>query len=238
MISQKQLDANRRNAQLSTGPRTPEGRAAVRSNALRHGLTAKTAVLDSENPDHFQEMLDAFEAEYQPAGPTEELLVQQIVMSAWRLQRLRAVETATFDMRLRTVGVERQQELGLLTEPERQAYVFQDDARNAHTLDKLSRYEARIERSFYKALRELQHLQSTRPLESAPADAPVLPDAPLPAESATSDEFSDPAKQTHSQFPAGSGQIAASPRPPLAASVLCGAAAPYVLTSTSAPSRI
>ena len=124
MISQKQLDANRRNAQLSTGPRTPEGRAAVRSNALRHGLTAKTAVLDNENPEDFQEMLDAFEAEYQPAGPTEELLVQQIVMSAWRLQRLRAVETATIDMGLRVLKLEMQQEFSTIKEHERHAYVF------------------------------------------------------------------------------------------------------------------
>ena len=45
MISEKQLDANRRNAQLSTGPQTPEGRAAVRNNALTHGLTAQYAVM-------------------------------------------------------------------------------------------------------------------------------------------------------------------------------------------------
>jgi hypothetical protein len=68
MISQRQLAANRRNAQLSTGPQTPEGRAAVRSNALRHGLTAKIAVLDNENPEHFQEMLDAFQAEHPGNG--------------------------------------------------------------------------------------------------------------------------------------------------------------------------
>ena len=49
MISEKQLDANRRNAQLSTGPQTPEGRAAVRHNALTHGLTAQYAVLPQEN---------------------------------------------------------------------------------------------------------------------------------------------------------------------------------------------
>src|SRR5437667_2383271 len=88
MSSQKQIDANRLNAQKSTGPNTPEGRDAVRFNALRHGLTAKHAVLENENEQEFQEMLEAFEAEHQPIGPTENLLVQQMVMAAWRLQRL------------------------------------------------------------------------------------------------------------------------------------------------------
>jgi hypothetical protein len=48
MLSQRQIDANRRNAQFSTGPRTPEGRAAVGLNALRHGLSAQTSVLPGE----------------------------------------------------------------------------------------------------------------------------------------------------------------------------------------------
>jgi len=56
MLSQRQVDANRRNAQLSTGPRTPEGRAAVDLNALRDGLTAQTTVLPNENPEEFQEV--------------------------------------------------------------------------------------------------------------------------------------------------------------------------------------
>src|SRR5438445_13839150 len=81
MSSQKQIDANRLNAQKSTGPNTPEGRDAVRFNALRHGLTAKHAVLENENEQEFQEMLDAFEAEHQPTGLPENLLVQQMVMA-------------------------------------------------------------------------------------------------------------------------------------------------------------
>ena len=100
MLSQRQLDANRRNAKLSTGPRTPEGRAAVGCNALRHGLTAQTAVLPNESPEEFQELLDAFLAEYQPAGPTELLLVEQMAMAAWRLRRMRALETGLFDLRM------------------------------------------------------------------------------------------------------------------------------------------
>jgi len=69
MISERQLNANRRNAQFSTGPRTPEGRAAVAHNALRHGLTPQTAVLPNEDPEEFGELRDA-SARSKPACST------------------------------------------------------------------------------------------------------------------------------------------------------------------------
>src|SRR6266852_6246339 len=96
MISEKQLDANRRNAQLSTGPQTPEGRAAVRYNAVTHGLTAQYAVLPQENKEEFEDLFASFEAEYQPSGPTESLLLKQMVINAWRIQRLQGMETSFF----------------------------------------------------------------------------------------------------------------------------------------------
>ncbi|MBV8906442.1 MAG: hypothetical protein JOZ22_22610, partial [Acidobacteriia bacterium] len=49
MATDGQIEANRRNAQKNTGPRRPEGKAAVRFNNLRHGLRAKTIFLPGEN---------------------------------------------------------------------------------------------------------------------------------------------------------------------------------------------
>src|SRR6476660_5171088 len=161
MSSQKQIDANRLNAQKSTGPNTPEGRDAVRFNALRHGLTAKHAVLDNENEQEFQEMLEAFEAGHQPVGPTENLLVQQMVMAAWRLKRLRAVETGLFNIRMFDLSERIKNDYTGMPPTERQAFVFLDDSRSAGAIESLSRYETRIERSFYRALHELQRLRSS-----------------------------------------------------------------------------
>src|ERR1700751_5156396 len=99
MSTLRQIEANRRNAQRSTGPRTPEGRAAVRLNGVRHGLTAKTIVLPGESVEDFEAHLDSLEAEFQPSPPMQELLVQDIVLCTWRLRRLYHVEGAYQHMR-------------------------------------------------------------------------------------------------------------------------------------------
>ena len=99
MTSQRQIDANRRNAQLSTGPRTPQGKAAVRYNGLRHGITARHAVLEGENPADFEETIRAFEDDLQPAGPDESVLVHRIADCWWRLRRVRQSETDYYQLR-------------------------------------------------------------------------------------------------------------------------------------------
>ena len=83
MATDRQIAANRENALKSTGPRTPEGRAAVRLNSLTHGLTAKTLVLPGESEEDFGSLLDSLAAEHDPITPTEQALVSP--SSPWPL---------------------------------------------------------------------------------------------------------------------------------------------------------
>src|SRR5215469_56972 len=96
MATDKQIEANRRNALKSTGPRTEEGRAAVRFNDLKHGLCAKSLCLPGDDPEELDAFLDNFEADYRPTTQTEAELVLQIAMASWRLRRFRRVEAALF----------------------------------------------------------------------------------------------------------------------------------------------
>src|SRR6266853_4486540 len=99
MATEKQTAANRLNAQKSTGPKTPEGRAAVRLNGVKHGLTAETLVLNGESEADFEALLDAFEADHQPETALEATVVRQAAMCAWRLQRVYRAEAGFFHFR-------------------------------------------------------------------------------------------------------------------------------------------
>ena len=172
MATDKQIAANRLNAQKSTGPRTPEGRAAVRLNGVTHGLTAETLVLKGESESDFKQLFDSLEAEHAPATPTEEALVVQLAMATWRLRRLYHQEAGFYTCQLQSL-VGMQKDLNL------------DDAgRLGHaaawsesTLNMFNRQEGRLERTFYHALHELQRLHKDRESNLASV-LPATPESP------------------------------------------------------------
>ncbi len=84
---------NRANAQLSTGPRTDPGKQRSSLNALRHGLTAASPILRSEDPAAYESHRAQFFDEYQPATPTETQLVQELIDTSWRLNRIPLLES-------------------------------------------------------------------------------------------------------------------------------------------------
>jgi hypothetical protein len=96
MLSQKQLDANRRNAAKSTGPKTPAGRAASAANATKHGLYSPHILVSGrtfqEDPAEFDALRRRFAIALKPVGPIEEMLVDQIVTAHWRLCRAQMAE--------------------------------------------------------------------------------------------------------------------------------------------------
>jgi hypothetical protein len=98
MASQKQIDANRRNAQKSTGPITEAGKAVAKFNALRHGMTAESAVLPYEDHLAYAMLREALLSHYAPANIAEEMLVDVVANSYWRLLRARRVETSTMKL--------------------------------------------------------------------------------------------------------------------------------------------
>jgi hypothetical protein len=107
MTSERQKAANRANALHSTGPKTPEGKAVVRLNALRHGLLTRDVVLPGEDADAFEDLWNQVRANFSPVGPIEEFLVERVVNALWRLRRLERAETALFHWRVHEFKADR-----------------------------------------------------------------------------------------------------------------------------------
>ncbi len=137
MTSERQIAANRANALHSTGPRTPEGKAAVRHNALRHGLLARDVVLPDEDFDAFEDLRNRVRADLSPMGPIEELLADRVVSIMWRLGRSARIETALFDWRVRELQVSR-----LAAQVRSHELTLADYSFPSHITDKVAHTEA------------------------------------------------------------------------------------------------
>ena len=163
MATDRQIAANRENAQKSTGPKTPEGRAAVRLNGVKHGLSAETLVLPGENAADFDALIDSLEAQHQPATPTEEILVRQLAMAAWRQLRLFRTEVAHFknEDQDRLTGLSGDK-YAALDGDRRMAYIADRDAINEKLLLNFHRFEVRLERSIRSAIQELRRCRAER----------------------------------------------------------------------------
>src|SRR5215212_7286407 len=98
MTSQRQIEANRRNATSSTGPRTARGKAVVALNAVQHGLLSRQAVIQGESEAELVELGKRLRGQLVPSGELELLLVvDRIVSTVWRLRRVISLETLLFD---------------------------------------------------------------------------------------------------------------------------------------------
>jgi hypothetical protein len=97
MASRKQIEANRRNARKSTGPRTAAGRATSSRNALRHGLTAKQIVVSDESAKEFMAYYRECHEALAPADSVEEFHAERIIACQWRLRRAYRAEAGLVD---------------------------------------------------------------------------------------------------------------------------------------------
>src|SRR6516165_3727363 len=101
MTSFRQIEANRRNAQLSSGPVTEEGKRRSRRNAVRHGLTAETVIDALEDAEDYATFEMAVTADYDAQSAVERELVLRLASLLWRLRRATAIESGLFKIQAR-----------------------------------------------------------------------------------------------------------------------------------------
>jgi len=97
MATLKQINANRRNAKKSTGPKTPEGKERVRFNALVHGSRAESVVTCNEDPAQLQQRIDDLMSCWKPQDEMERSFVEQIAVNQWKLARLDRAESMLYE---------------------------------------------------------------------------------------------------------------------------------------------
>jgi hypothetical protein len=223
MATEAQIQANRSNAEKSTGPRTPEGKEKASQNSLKHGLFAREGVIRGEDPEEYEIHREMLLDQLDPVGPLEAILAARIVDLSWRLGRAAQNQNEAFgalydryvarqaagpeaDPRgdtgpgdagggagLRVAGVaparvegvppsHRESEAlktrgqdardtnathgreGRDAEPPEQrgavlGRMILEDFEQEAVLERLLRYERRIESSFYRTLKELRHVR-------------------------------------------------------------------------------
>ena len=180
MATEAQILANRRNAQNSTGPCTPEGKAVVSQNAVKHGLSAGQDIINSESQADFELYRDRMLAELDPASPMESMLAERIVSLFWRLKRVgriqnQAIDAMNADNTSSLLAKLTQSLFSKRPVPPQGDSSDSDgalalgrlaikDFSNARVLERLLMYERRIEHSLYKTLLELQRLNLVKKL--------------------------------------------------------------------------
>ncbi len=146
--SSDRVTANRANSQHSTGPRTEAGKQRSSQNALKHGLTAASPVLPTEDRAAYDQHCRKFFDQYKPANATESQLVQELVDTSWRLNRIPLLEAGALAHAIPPAG------------PEQDAAF--DIVEASRVLATLGLHSGRLSRQFQKALDKLRELQEDR----------------------------------------------------------------------------
>ena len=171
MTTDKQIEANRRNAQKSTGPKTDSGRNTSSMNALRHGLTAQNVTFSDEEAVHFEEFRKGIIADLSPQGALEKQLAERAVICWWRLNRVYSMEVEITKEREKSASNPFVSGPSFLGEKPGPGFIYESLIVGA--LQHLVRYESALERSLQRALHDLQRIQARRRGEAVMAPIAV-----------------------------------------------------------------
>src|SRR5579875_1733317 len=154
MATLAQLAANRLNAAKSTGP-SPAGLAVTRFNALKSGLDAKSLIIPGEDAAELEALAENYRLQFQPASPVEIALLDTLVTADWELRRLRKIQPRLWS----------------------EDAFLDPDSKEAKRLARFHRRLDSVERSYYRALKELQKHAAARATGETAAPEPAAIDS-------------------------------------------------------------
>lgn len=151
MATERQIEANRLNAQMSTGPTSATGKAKVAQNAIRHGVLAKVVVIEGEDQELFEEMAEQWRNDLCPEGALENDLLERIIIYCWRLRRVFRTESLLLSTK------------DFFAIPGFSSDDLSGRFQSAQIpLGTLCRYEIGLEKMLMRAIHELQRVQARR----------------------------------------------------------------------------
>ena len=195
MASQKQTEANRLNSQKSTGPRSAEGKAASRMNALKSGIDAKSQIIRGEKAANLEALKSEYYDRFHPTAPEQRMLVDTLIDAEWLLRRFRVCEAQLWEQ-----GVQ------FAARPDDEIEIGQAFHNNADYFARLQRRIDTAHRNYRNALHELERLQA--------GEAPIQVDSdPEPAPASSRNKTAKPPNGFVPQT-TPSNPIEAPPSPP------------------------
>ena len=153
MATTQQIEANRLNAQNSTGPRSIEGKAVSRFNALKTGIDAKSQIIRGEDPAELDTLAAEYQQRWQPATPEQRLLVDTLIDCEWLLRRLRKAEAHLWECKMQELEA---------WKPKPECLLGDTLPRGCEEFSRLQRRIDSTSRNYHRALKELQRLESQR----------------------------------------------------------------------------
>src|SRR5437879_7700072 len=179
MPTEAQINANRLNAQKSTGPTSPEGKARSAMNALKSGIDAWSHIIPGEDPAELEALTARFLLHFHPADPNQLALVDTLISAEWIQRRLRRIEAQLWNYQVECLdknlshadfidaSIQHNPPLG---------HAYQDG------LDPFTRIQRRIDstnRMYLRTLKALQDLQAAASQSAASQSASQTPATPF-----------------------------------------------------------
>jgi hypothetical protein len=172
MATPRQIEANRRNAQRSTGPRTENGKSVSRMNALKSGMHARSLVIFDESSADLEVLIAEYYDRWQPATPEERALVDTLINAEWVLRRLRRIEPELWETIFR--NYDRHSPAFKETNTPL-AFIYTGIHKD---LDRLQTRLNGFDRTYHRALVDLLRLQKERRSAESPKAQPEPPKVP------------------------------------------------------------
>ncbi len=211
MLTDAQLASNRANAQLSTGPKTEEGKARFSQNATRHGLYSTKLLLPHEDAQTLATLRRSYEHRLRPTDELEQSCVEEMVASTWKQQRLAAYETS-----LQQAAAERlfhrDKRAWAKLDPDMQAALAWQSLADTPSYALLLRQQASLARQHDRALKRLQLLRSGKLDAPSQPRQPNLQNEPAPVNTQPEPEAPVPVTETPNE-PAAMPPLPGVPEP-------------------------